>query len=226
MAAARLRSAIGSVMVPNMRACPASGAALRSATSNGRSPGPFQRSTGTACTVASAPGSRVALRAAVAESTGATTASRRGLVPPHLVRPSRQPEASHAAATHSGGDTQPCPAHGAPPAPAATSSAGRVNAPRLGIERDVALAAVGPLRVRRPDFRDGGGAGVAGEAVLPELQIVRDRRRAAVRCHRRQLRPDRRGPRQRGVRPGRAAARAVAQRTPGVRIRVGNRELP
>ena len=52
---------------------------------------------------------------------------------------------------------------------------------RLGIERDVTLTAVDPLRVLRPDFGDGGGAGVAGEAILPELQIVRNRGRTLVR---------------------------------------------
>jgi len=53
----------------------------------------------------------------------------------------------------------------------------------------MALAAVGALRMAGPDFGDGGRAGVAGEAVPPRLQVVRNRRREAIRHLRGQMRP-------------------------------------
>jgi hypothetical protein len=66
-------------MVPNLRASAEAGSAVRSVTSNGFPPGPFQFVTGAVATIASAPGARAVSRAlarTLSRGAGATTLAR------------------------------------------------------------------------------------------------------------------------------------------------------
>ena len=202
--------------------------APRGATSNGRPPGPFQRSTGIACTVASAPGSSAALR----RRGGGVDLRQRpclggGCVPPDRC-PSRQPETSARRRDREQRDSPTdAPAHGALRPGLRRVRAGRANVPASGSGATWHCRQFDPLRVRRPDLSDGGGAAWQARQFSRNCRSVRDRGRAAARRQpRRQCRPHRGGPRERRICPRRAAARTVAHGQRAFGSAPGNRDFP
>ena len=166
---------------------------------------------GAAETVFSAPGSSVALRVGTTgpfRARGVGTGSPCGA--PSSARPptrSRSPQADHEHQCHAK-TIVACnrrPDHGTPSLPPATVPPGARRRPCREFAADVALSAIGPLRVRCSDLCDGRGPPRGTRGNSPGVQRVRNRWRLAARCLPRQLRRGQCFPIQRGIRPARGA---------------------